>query len=189
MAPTIRSGRVALTPVELREAADLWKLVRTPPAIEHFPDPRTGPDGLTRWLGEALAAGTYVWTVRRRHVPVGLLTAELRSPSIAVVGYSIDERWIDDSVAGDALGALVDWLFEARSVHRVELRVATGSLALWRVAQQAGFCLEGVARESWRWAGAWHDARDYALLRREWLTRKRPARPTQPVAMHVVPAG
>ncbi|TNF32235.1 MAG: N-acetyltransferase [Deltaproteobacteria bacterium] len=182
MVPTLRSERVALTPVEVHEAAEIWELIRTPPVIVEFPDPKGGPEVVARWIAQTVAEGWGVWVVRHDGDAFGMVTADLRAPATAVVGYAVDEAWIADELAADALNEVVRWLFEVRRCHRVELRVATGSLALWRVAQRAGFVLEGVARESWRWNGAWHDARTYALLEREWrAARACAARATSPI--------
>lgn len=183
MVPTLRSKRVALTAVDVREAAELWSLIKTPPAIAHFPDPRGGPQAVARWLAETAAEGLYAWTVRHDGSAVGIVTADLHAVGAATVGYAVDETLAADELATEALREMIRWLFEVRSVHRIELRVATGSLALWRVAQRAGFVLEGVARESWRWSGSWQDARIYALLEREWrASRRRLTRPTTKLA-------
>ena len=175
MAPTLRTERVALIPADLRESAELWKLARTAPAIEGFPDPGSGPEGVARWLGAVLAEGAHVWTIRSAGGLVGVVTARMGESGIASVGYGMEEAWVERGGATEALCAAVSWLFGERGAHRVELRVAAGSTALWRVAQQTGFALEGVARESWRWGGAWHDARSYALLRRDWVAARRRA--------------
>jgi RimJ/RimL family protein N-acetyltransferase len=173
MAPTLRSERLTLIPAELRQSGQLWRLVRTAPAIEGFPDPGTGPEGVARWLGGALAEGTQVWIIRSAGGLSGLVTAAMPDSGVASVGYYVEEACSERGVAAEALCTAVSWLFEKRGAHRVELRVAAGSTALWRVAQQAGFALEGVARESWRWGGVWHDARSYALLRRDWAAARR----------------
>jgi len=182
MVPSIRGERIALRPADMCEASALWKLVKTPPAIAGFPEPASGPESVARWMADTAAAGVLVWTIRHDGQIVGLVTAEMRSGAIATVGYTVEEAWSGRSVATEALQAVTDWLFTERLAHRVEVCVATGSFALWRVAQQAGFVLEGVARESWSWGGVWHDARNYALLRRDWMAARRSSEAPQWVA-------
>lgn len=55
----------------------------------------------------------------------------------------------------EATRSLAQWVLEERGFARVELRIATGNAASLRVAENAGFRAEGVARS----AGYLHDGR------------------------------
>jgi ribosomal-protein-alanine N-acetyltransferase len=67
-------------------------------------------------------------------------------------------------VATRALGALTTWLFEQLSLHRVELEHSTMNPASCRVAQNAGYRLEGTKRSEGLHADGWHDMHLHARL-------------------------
>ena len=68
-----------------------------------------------------------------------------------------------------ALGLLTDHLFKTLPVHRLELTIATQNEASIRVAEKAGYRMEGILRQAWYSPalGRRLDARRYALLRGE----------------------
>jgi len=67
-------------------------------------------------------------------------------------------------VATRALRAATDWMFSEVGLHRIELLHATGNGASCRVAQKAGYALEGTKRQHWRLADGWHDVHMHARL-------------------------
>jgi RimJ/RimL family protein N-acetyltransferase len=68
-------------------------------------------------------------------------------PSVADVGYLIAAWARGLGYASAALRALCDWGFEALSLRRVEWLAHVGNDASRRVAERAGFTIEGLARE------------------------------------------
>ena len=62
--------------------------------------------------------------------------------------------------AGRAFG-----LFEHVGLHRIELHHATGNAASCRVADKAGYALEGTMRQRTLHADGWHDMHLHARLR------------------------
>ncbi len=60
-------------------------------------------------------------------------------------------------VAPRALTALCDWAFAVKGMHRLELAHAVANESSCRVAQRAGFVLEGVRRSELLHPDGWHD--------------------------------
>lgn len=71
--------------------------------------------------------------------------------------------------ASAALGMFSLHLFHTLAVHRLELNIAEGNLPSIRVAEKAGYKMEGILREVWYSPalGRRLDGRRYALLRSE----------------------
>jgi RimJ/RimL family protein N-acetyltransferase len=67
-------------------------------------------------------------------------------------------------VAPRAVNAMASWAFEA-GFHRLDLEHATGNTASCRVAEKAGFAVEGVRRGAWLLADGRHDVHAHARLR------------------------
>lgn len=56
------------------------------------------------------------------------------------------------------------WAFDPLGLHRVELNHSTENAASCRVAQRAGFPLEGTKRREHRHSDGWHDMHVHARL-------------------------
>jgi RimJ/RimL family protein N-acetyltransferase len=80
-------------------------------------------------------------------------------------------------VARRALCALTDWAFDRLGLHRLELLHATGNVGSCRVAQTAGFAVEGTLRQLVLHADGWHDMHVHARLAGD--PPPDPRRPTQ----------
>tara|TARA_E500000305_G_scaffold51745_2_gene40487 strand:- start:294 stop:836 length:543 start_codon:yes stop_codon:yes gene_type:complete len=73
--------------------------------------------------------------------------------------------------ASEALRLLCQYLFEAKSVNRLELRMAVENSASEKVAIRGGFSLEGTHRQAAFSKGRLYDMHTYALLRSEWAEK------------------
>ncbi|MEU8197752.1 GNAT family protein [Microbispora amethystogenes] len=60
--------------------------------------------------------------------------------------------------------AAVRWGFEELGLHQLELHHSTRNHASCRVADKAGFAVEGVLRAALLHADGWHDMEVHALL-------------------------
>lgn len=69
----------------------------------------------------------------------------------ASIGYWTVAAARGRGVASTAVAALSDWAFRELGLHRIELCHAVANPASCRVAQRAGFPLEGTLRESYRY--------------------------------------
>jgi RimJ/RimL family protein N-acetyltransferase len=67
-------------------------------------------------------------------------------PAVADVGFLVAPRARGRGYAPAALRALCDWGFQALGLERIEWRAYVGNDASHRVAQKAGFRVEGTVR-------------------------------------------
>ena len=66
---------------------------------------------------------------------------------VGEVGYVVAPWARARGLASTALGALCDWAFAALGLRRIEWRAYVGNVASRRVAEKAGFTMEGTQRE------------------------------------------
>jgi RimJ/RimL family protein N-acetyltransferase len=70
-----------------------------------------------------------------------------------------------EGTASKATGAVARWALEELELHRLEIRHSTRNDASCRVAERAGFELEGVTRSALLHEDGWHDMHVHAQLR------------------------
>lgn len=122
--------------------------------IHHWPD---------RWRQETGAG----WAVVDGHGLVGQIS--LRRLNL-VDGLVETSYWVlpaarGRQVAARALTALTTWVFESAGFHRVEVRHSAANPASCRVAERAGFPLEGVMRRQALHTDGWHDMHLHARVK------------------------
>jgi RimJ/RimL family protein N-acetyltransferase len=145
-------------------------------ALAHLDEPTPG-----EWLQIATEhAGTLVGDVAVR------LSAD---GSKARVGYTVAPAHQGKGIGTEAVGAVVDALFDRIGIHRVVASLDARNLASQRLLEQLGFAYEGTARSVELVAGEWVDALHYALLRDDWRSwRTRPtARPRDVRLVEITP--
>jgi RimJ/RimL family protein N-acetyltransferase len=89
-----------------------------------------------------------------------------RAQGTAEIGYWTTPRARGKGVATAAVVAVCDWAFTALGLDRIELLHAVENPASARIAEKAGFSLEGRLRRSYRYGdGERHDELLWARLR------------------------
>jgi len=94
----------------------------------------------------------------------------------AAIGYTLAPDWHHRGLALEAVGAVVDALFQRSAVRRIEASLDPDNVASMRVVETLGFCFEGVARQAALVRGAWVDDARFAILREDraaWCARNR----------------
>ncbi len=71
-------------------------------------------------------------------------------------------------LATEAVGAVVDHLFEHGGLHRIVAETDDRNVAAQRLLERLGFRCEARLVEAERFKGEWCTIRVYAQLRREW---------------------
>jgi RimJ/RimL family protein N-acetyltransferase len=95
---------------------------------------------------------------------------------IATVGYSLATAHQGKGLAREAVGAVVDRLFDELGVHRVEANVDPRNIASARLIEDLGFAYEGTAVSAVWSRGEWTDEDHYAFTedsRAAWMERPR----------------
>jgi len=92
---------------------------------------------------------------------------------IAEIGYWVRSGETRQGICTEAVGLLLDEIFESLGYHKIVLRIAVGNDASDRVAEKLGFTREGVLREELLIRGNWIDHSLWSLLDREHRTTRR----------------
>jgi RimJ/RimL family protein N-acetyltransferase len=154
--PTLPAGDgIRLRPPAEEDLAGITAACRDPESVRWttVPDPYTADDSawFVRTHARAVWAGgtgavfviadpddAYVGTIDLRISPA--------DPAVADVGYLVAPHARGHGYAPAALRALAVWGFDALGLERVEWKAHVGNTASRRVAEKAGFLLEGVGR-------------------------------------------
>jgi RimJ/RimL family protein N-acetyltransferase len=86
----------------------------------------------------------------------------------AEVGYSLATAAWGRGYVQEAVGALLQFGFDAMDLHRVEADIDPLNAASARSLERLGFVREGLLRERWIVEGQVSDSAIYGLLRRDW---------------------
>ncbi len=94
-------------------------------------------------------------------------------PRQAEIGYVLAGAHQGKGLAHEMVSAALDYAFEAFGLHRVLANVDVLNGASWRLLERLGFRREGHCLQSYWIGGKWIDEYLYAVLRDEWVGRKR----------------
>jgi len=85
-----------------------------------------------------------------------------------VIGYAVlpDER--GKGYGSEAIEIIVDHLFLAKNIVRIQAETNPQNAASQRVLEKAGFKKEGIIRKSFFSRGVWRDTALFSILREEW---------------------
>lgn len=91
---------------------------------------------------------------------------------IAEVGMTISHDMQKKGYAKEAFAALLEFLFDGESMHRVVETVDAENTASINLLKSMGFREEGHFIENIFFKGSWGSEYQYAMLKREWDNRK-----------------
>lgn len=84
------------------------------------------------------------------------------------LGYWIARGHQGKGIITRACHTLLDYLFDERGMHRIEIRCATGNVRSCAVPQRLGFRREGVIRQGELGCDGWLDLVVWGILESEW---------------------
>lgn len=152
--PTVDAGHLVLRPVAGTDVDHLVATGRDPESVANtgmpVPYQETDAESFVRLGADLWRRGD--GAVYAAAAPTGrfLGTFELRldryPARLGEVGYSVAPWARGRGVATTALRALCDWAYEALALDRIEWRAAVTNPASRRVAEKAGFTVEGTER-------------------------------------------
>jgi RimJ/RimL family protein N-acetyltransferase len=90
-----------------------------------------------------------------------------------VIGYCLNKAHWGKGYGTEAARALLGFGFARLALHRIFALCDPQNIGSNRVLEKAGMTLEGRLREDSPVRGKWHDTMIYAILKREWTSRKR----------------
>lgn len=111
----------------------------------------------------------------RRGVVIGdvVLIWRSREHGTGEIGYVFHPDYSGQGFATEAVRALLDIAFGTYGLHRVIARIDARNLASLRLAERVGMRREAHLVENEWFKGAWSDEIDYAMLQREWLSKRK----------------
>ena len=86
----------------------------------------------------------------------------------AEVGWWLAPQWWGRGIAAVAVRRYLAYCFDVLDLHRVEAGVFLSNPASARVAEEAGFTLEGIGRDAYLKRGELIDRLSYGLARSQW---------------------
>ena len=99
------------------------------------------------------------------HIEFFETVAYLDELELSYILYSAEHR--GRGVVTEAVRMLTGYLFDRTKGNRIRLVIHPDNAASRRVAEKAGYTLEGVARGAWYHRGRNHDVEVWAVLRAE----------------------
>ena len=96
-----------------------------------------------------------------------------RSFQNAYLGYQLFAGYTGNGYMTDAVELSLRCAFLKLKLHRVEANVQPANLASIAVLQRNGFTKEGFSRRYLKVGGRWRDHERWAILKEDWLARKK----------------
>ncbi|MES2886278.1 MAG: GNAT family N-acetyltransferase [Pseudomonadota bacterium] len=173
---------LAIEPVSMQHL-DLIIALRSDPAIlrftarEPFANREAAEQFLQQKVLDEVAAGRACnWVIRERASGTLIGSAGVwridRANDIGELGYSILPTCWGKGHAGRALAPMLDHVFAAQALHRVEANVDPRNVQSAAVVKKLGFRHEASFRENYKHGDAYLDSDIYALLHGDWLSRR-----------------
>ncbi len=179
--PQLQSSRLTLQRFTKRDATTLDEAIRAslPDLNQWLPWARMdyATSDTTAFLRESVQAWkeerAWDYSIRfndqpARHVGNISFWTVSKLGKIAEIGYWVRSDETSQGICSEAVGLVVEEVFDSLGYHKVVLRIAVGNDASDRVAEKVGFTKEGVLREELLIRGNWVDHSLWSLLDREY---------------------
>jgi RimJ/RimL family protein N-acetyltransferase len=148
---------VELRPLSAAHLGDVAELIADPETLRFTRIPEPPPDGFAReWIaryerGRATGEREAFAILGGDGAFVGIALAPVidAEAAEAELGYMVAAHARGRGVATAALRLLTRWAFEERGIQRAVLHIDVGNPASRRVAERAGYTLEGVLRSTY----------------------------------------
>ena len=170
----VPAGRWLLRPPRPEEAAEALAMLTDPDVVQWNPAPAVVDEATARawlergrdWSSGGHATFSVVDPVSTRMLGNVSVHRIDREQAFAALGYRVAPWARRQGVATAALAAVSGWSFDRLGLARLELCHAVDNPGSCRVAEKAGFRLEGALRQSFVYGdGARHDEHLHGRLR------------------------
>ena len=114
---------------------------------------------------------TYNWAIEFDGTVIGSISVvEIKERhERAEIGYCMGYAYWNKGIMSEAAKAVIDYLFSAVGVNRIDISHAVKNPASGKVAQKCGLTYEGTKREFFKpSSGEFLDISYYGILRSEW---------------------
>ena len=171
--------RVALVPVDIRNARELWQVLNGPDLRKYQDIPRVRAEEFERQVRARPkmlrpgATGRFEWLVKISDpdTAVGWISLRVndRSPRIGEVGYSLLPEARGKGYATDALRAMIDEAFAEAELDEVQACIIPENVASRAVLDRVGFREERMLRGGAVIRGRHVDVLLFTVTRATWV--------------------
>jgi RimJ/RimL family protein N-acetyltransferase len=183
----LRTRRLDLIPVDVRNARDLWRVLNAPDLRKYQDIPRIPAEDFERQVRgrpralDGRSTGRFEWLLQTRAQPVrsiGWISLRVndRSPHVGEIGYSLVEEARGHGFATEALVAAIDEAFSAGELEEMQACCVPENLPSRGVLARTGFLEERTIRGGAVIRGRHVDVVLYRLTRAEWRRQAVPDR-------------
>jgi aminoglycoside 6'-N-acetyltransferase len=182
----VAADRVALVPVDTRNARELWQVLNGPDLRRYQDIPRVRAEEFERQVRARPkmlrpgATGRFEWLVKVGDpvAAVGWISLRVndRSPRIGEVGYSLLPEARGRGFATDALRAMIDEAFGAAELDEVQACIVPENVASRAVLDRVGFREERMLRGGAVIRGRHVDVLLFTVTRATWDRARREER-------------
>jgi ribosomal-protein-alanine N-acetyltransferase len=180
---TLHSPRIALVPVDLRNARELWEVLNAPDLRKFQDIPRVRAEEFERQVRarpkelRANTSGRFEWVLRAGtpETAIGWISLRVndRSPRIGEVGYSLVLDARGKGYASEALQAVIDEAFIEGELDEVQACIVPENAASRRVLDRTGFREERLLRSGAVIRGRHVDVLLFSVARASWDRARR----------------
>jgi ribosomal-protein-alanine N-acetyltransferase len=181
----LRTTRLTLTPVQARNARELWKVLNAPDLRKYQDIPRVAVEEFERQVRnrpralDGRSTGRFEWLIQLGEHPnvIGWISLRVndRAPNVGEIGYSLIEQARGKGFATEALQALVDEAFAQGELEEMQACTVPENTPSRNVLARVGFHEERLIRSGAVIRGRHVDVVLYRLTRASWR-RAQPAR-------------
>ena len=182
----LRTERIALLPVDARNARELWEVLNAPDLRKYQDIPRVRAEEFERQVRarpRALrpgATGRFEWLLRAvdAGTAIGWISLRIndRAPRVGEVGYSLVQEARGQGYASEALHAVINEGFLAGELDEIQACIVPENTASRAVLDRTGFREERLLRSGAVIRGRHVDVLLFSLTRASWDRARREQR-------------
>jgi aminoglycoside 6'-N-acetyltransferase len=182
---TLRTERVALVPVDARNARELWEVLNAPDLRKFQDIPRVRAEEFERQVRARPKAlrprvtGRFEWLLRAKEhgAPIGWISLRVndRTPRVGELGYSLLAQARGKGYASESLRAVIDEAFLVGELDEVQACIVPENTASRAVLDRSGFREERLLRSGAVIRGRHVDVVLFSVTRASWDRARREA--------------
>jgi ribosomal-protein-alanine N-acetyltransferase len=181
----LRTERVALSPVDARNARELWEVLNAPDLRKYQDIPRVRAEEFERQVRARPKTlrpgviGRFEWLLRAQQdrEAIGWISLRVndRTPRVGEVGYSLLQSARGKGYASEALRAVIDEAFLLAELDEVQACIVPENAASRKVLDRTGFREERLLRSGAVIRGRHVDVLLFSIPRASWDRARREA--------------
>lgn len=174
---TLETPRLILRRLTLADAEPMYRNWASDPGVTKF---LTWPTHssvevtkqiLALWISHYEELNYYQWgiVVKDENALIGTIAAVKTDDEIkaAEIGYCIGQNWWHKGYTSEALGAVINFLFDEVGLNRIAARHDVNNSHSGGVMKKCGMQFEGIMREGAKNNGGLCDIANYSILKKD----------------------